>query len=476
MKYLSVVILVLLLTMGACGEENAALESTETFAEETSSSEVTAPTPEPAPSPLPSAYEHMPESMSYPQEDEPTLTAEENDETEENGETEENDENEENPENNEIEITEIEIIENETAIHAVVYEQARFTSFWAKTDTHFFFTPIFSNLYRVPLDDINQGEKVELPGEGDIKIVGIDEPYLFVTRQTRNGLEWRQRYYNTYRISISTLEATLTDSGMYVGMPFYHGASNSILFARADFDEGLAWLESLQLNTGIRNILYEFESDYFHFDPAWRQMENNAVLFNGGWDSPTLIFVDSELQARRLHREDMGWDIFNREINLTQEQEAQEPTPAEVFLSERRAWDHTRIGDWFYYLWSESWQFCESDLYRINVDGTQNELLRDEINYVRLYNFNDSLFATICSECDVESDACWYEAVKLAEDGSIAKILAGGWSGHNLFFAMTRLLNTDIIIIIQPMYYQLDYSVLGIYCIKTGAFFSASVR
>jgi len=294
-KYLPMFVLVFLLVLVACGAM-----------------------PETTFSPVPEVYEHIPEPTHSPQEDEPVFVTEENPE----------DENK----------------ENETSIHAVLDGQARFTSAWAKTDTHFFFTPGTSTLYRVPLNNITQSEKVDLPGEGAIKIVGIDEPYIFVTRQTSNGTDWRQRYYNTYRISIITLQATLADSGMYVGVPFYHAASNSILFARADFDEGLAWLESLQLNTGTRNIFFEFESDHFHFDPAWWQMENNAVVFNGGWGIPVLILVDSELQACRIQGEDIG-----------------KTTPQE------------------------------------QPNGTQRELLQTEMNFTSLYNFNDLLFATVCT-------------------------------------------------------------------------------
>ena len=419
MKYLLMVITILMLALVACSMESTVLEPPPTFSEHSPASEV---------------YEHILEPTYSLQEDEPVVESEENPEYE-NGEV-------------------------EAAIHAVLDSQARFTSVWAKTDTHFFFTPGITSLSRLPLNNIALGERVDLPGEGRIEIVGIDEPYIFAARRTDAGYDWRQANRDTYRVCIITLEATLVDSGMYVSVPFFHAASNSILYVRADFDEGLAWLESFQLNTGIRHILYEFESEHFHFDPAWLQMENDAVVFRGGWGNPILIFVDSELYAQRIRFEDFT-DASPQQEHIFSE--------ADKILNERRAGMRTQIGDRIYYIWhDEEWRW-DGQLHRINVDGTQDTLLQEDIRFSDLFSFNGLLFATICT--GYGDDATLHEVVKLDEDGNIEKVLASVWIGHNHGFAMRKLLDTSIILIMQPVYYFLESEILGLYCTKTGALF-----
>lgn len=353
--------------------------------------------------------------------------------------------------------------------------QANFTSTWAKTDTHFFFTDSeFTGghhlLYRLPLDNIAQGETVVVPGDGHVEILGMNEQYLFVSRRT--GV-WEARNYDTYRISLSTLDAVLIDSGIYYGVPRFHPASNSILFAHDNLDEMTVILEYLQLDTGVRNDLYEFESiNFASSNTGWWQMEDGAVVFiNSDWAGADLaadfVLIDAELRAQRILSTQIG-GIF------TQLPEPLEPqNPAEEYISELDALFSGRfvmIDDWVYYLrLRDDWY---NNLYRINTDGTQNTLLQNDIEFSRLFSINNTLLAIIFPRPHQAEASAWYEAVKLAEDGSIEKVLGGGWDGNNASFGMRQLLDTDIVKIVQFNFFRVDGWVVGLYCTDTGALFS----
>jgi len=377
-------------------------------------------------------------------------------------------------------------VENE--IRAVVDPMANFTSTWAKTDTHFFFSytrfsrdygddgnavyHIHYALYRLPLNDITRGERVAVPGDGEFEILGMSEQYLFVSRRSS---DWDSRSYDTYRISLSTLEAVFIDSGIYYGIPFFHLASNSILFAHGGFDEGAVRLEYLRLDTDQRNIFYEFDSENFlSFNTGWWQMENDAVVFiNSNWagvdGSADFILIDSELQARQIR----SYEI-ERGITLPSEPQ----NPAEEFIFELGAHSfggYATIGDWVYYLWIEDRGHGRSrNLYRINIDGTQNTLLQEETGINWLWGVNNTLLAVVPTDQPAEGPASWYEAVVLAEDGSVAKVLGGGWYGHNATFGIQQLMDTDMVMIMQFNFFIVYGSVLGLYCTTTGALFSLS--
>ena len=363
------------------------------------------------------------------------------------------------------------------------------TSTWAKTNKHFFFTHTLITseygsdgeimlqfeymLYRLPLGNITQGERVTVPGDGEIEIVGICKHYVYVSRRTG---EWNIRNYAIYRISQETLQATLIDYGIYYGVPRFHRASNSILFAHGDFDERLVWLESLQLDTGTRRIFFEFESHNFDsFGMGWRQLENGDIVFiNSAWgameESSDFVLIDSYLQARLVQL----WDPY---INIFQEILPQ--NPAEYFILQIGAWQYrgfATVGDWVYYLWCEvDWR---GNLYRIKPDGTQNMLVQENTNISSLLSVNNTLLATVHVESEEKlgDDVVWHEAVVLSQDGKTIKTLGGGWHGHNSAFGMQRLANMDMVMVMNFSFFWVDGSVQGLFCTATGTLFSVGFK
>jgi len=366
---------------------------------------------------------------------------------------------------------------------AMMDSQARFTSAWAKTEDYFFFThshfaveSVDGNfaLYRLPLDDIGNGERVDIPSEGYIEIVGIDGQYLFVSRSGGEEGTWRVRHndiYRIYRVSLDTLEAVLIDEGIYYGVPFFHLASNSIFFARVNVDERTFWLESLQLDTNERHVFYRLDNFELGNGMGWWQAEQDAVVFiNSAWvaaePNSDFILIDAEFNATQIQLDDISGTFMDAFQPL------QPQNLAEKFIHELppRAsgdWSFVTIDEWVYYLWSEDDWY--GNLYRINIDGTQNTLLQ-EGDFSRLYSINDSLFAMVFMEEGETS--VWYEALKLAEDGSTLKVLGGGWSGFNGVFTIQHLVNTDILMLMHLSVWLIDGWVAGLYCTETGALFS----
>lgn len=376
---------------------------------------------------------------------------------------------------------------------------ANFTSTWAMTDTHLFLTrestkTIYTDghgwgpnnrefqLYRVRLDDITQLQRIDFRSEGgSVEIVGINEQYIFVSRRSNNASEnWLMFQHDTYRICLVTLEAVLIDTGEYSGIPRYHAPTNSILFSHAVFSHWdlngrvQRWrfsLESLCLDTGERHFFYEFTSLNSEAGTGWWLMENDAAVFiNIAWlgisHAADFVLIEPNLQARQVTSHQVGYvwpPLLPTPV-----------TPADEFIYGLGVYALSRsvtVGEWVFHLSSEhDWRVGGSLLYRINIDGTQNTLLRDDLEFLRLYSFNDSglLFATIHVELEMGSVAGWYDAVILSKDGEIQKVLGGGWAGFNSDFGIQRLADTDLIVMMQFGSNWVDEHIFALYCLVTG--------
>ena len=364
-------------------------------------------------------------------------------------------------------------VESPVKIRAVVDIYANFTSTWAKTPTYFFFASSrhVQNgqyefmLYRLPLNDIGRGQLVDLPGEGIISILGVNEEYLFFSRESGN---WGERLYAMYRLSFETLDAEIIGEYESFGIPRFHAASNSILFAHRDFYEGMVWLKSLCINTGTHHAFYEFESDNFLASYGWAQMEDDIVMFiNNSWGAgepdSDFILIDSQLQAERIQHYEFGWP----------HQESFQPpqNPAEELMLELRVWSYfVTIGDSVYYLLPQDSHHGPRDLFRIRVDGTQNTLLQENTDVRRMFSINDIFFATVAT--GGEDDVYAVDAVILDEYGNVIKVLGSGGDGHNAMFGFESLTNTNLVLAMQYNFFLIDGWVRGVYNTETGAYFS----
>ena len=365
---------------------------------------------------------------------------------------------------------------------SVMIDRRAFTSTQAKTNEYFFFTfrEGFGDdaefaLYQLPLNDIAQGRRVHVPGDGEIEIVGLCEDYLFVSR--RSGDHFLRHYY-IYRISLSTLEAQVVGEGIYSGVPFFHAPSNSILLSYRNLDESLTCLEAFHINTGQHRKIYEFEDLTNSLNSGWWKLECGGVVFiSSSWGAFELgsefIFIDTELQAKKIER----GQILNAPPTHAIHLEAQNPAE-EFILSLETVFHNVNFGsfvtidEWVYYLWSdEGWGRFGNDLHRIRVDGTQNTLLQRGMYAYRLFNINDNLFATIVPQPPEGESGVYQQAVKLSADGSIEKMLGNGIHGHNSGFSIQALEGTDLVLVMQLNFFTVDGWVLYVYCTTTGTLF-----
>jgi len=362
----------------------------------------------------------------------------------------------------------------EYEIKAIVDLNTNFTSTWAKTDKYFFFSRTHitfvyaedgtsvrqfdSALYRLPLNDITQGDRVAVPHAGSVGIVGTCGQYLFISQRSCD----MSAMANIYRIAPSTMQATYVYSNEFWGVPVFHAASNSILFAYPNDWHSTLRLGSFQLDTGIHRTIYEFGTYNHHAENmGWWQMENDAVIFvNILWVAsdwgPETSLIDADLQVQRIQLDEVG-----RRQPVPQ-------NPAEEFIFELgvRLGQYATIDDWVYYL-SSPWG---SSLYRIKVDGTQNMLVEEGSNIRWLLDINGTPVGTIFARPNYDTD--WHEAVLFSQDGGISKVLGSGSDGHNWIFHIQHLPGTDMVMIINLSVFRLDGSVQALYCTATGALFS----
>jgi len=296
--------------------------------------------------------------------------------------------------------------------------QENFTTAWAVTDAYVFL-PTRSALSRLPLHDISQAERVEIPGNGFAAILGLNEQYIFVSLQYP-GRHARQHFHShsVFRICLESWEAELLDEGTYFGVPRFHATSNSILFAHAemDLDTGTVTLEYLCLATGERGFFYEFESyNMFASGMGWWQMENGSILFiNSSWGGvepkSDFILIDAELLPQRILFNQIAWTLS-----------------ADILV-------------------------CE--------DGVFEQLL----------SINNQLFATVLTGGH-DFDVWELDFVKLAENRNVEKVVGHGTSGHNRANSILRLPNTDILKIVEGDFFEVDAVILRLYCTVTQAMF-----
>jgi len=365
-------------------------------------------------------------------------------------------------------------------IITVPYERVEnFFSTWAKND-NYFFLPHANGVQLLPLNDISQGEIIHVPGDWDTQLVGLTEEYLFVSR--RIG-EWEEFLFDTYRISLESREVVLLDSGKYAGAPFYHAASNSLIFVNDNLewgsnrnpDETAAWIEQLNLDTLEHHIIYEFESFWERYsDRVWTPLTDGSVIFFYNiWDGfREGAYIDANMQAQNIRFVDF--------VGLRRDEAFATPqNPAEEFINEL-GWvfhhgNYAIIGNEIYYLWNEQWSQNNSwrilgNLYRINIDGTGNTQLTNENNFLNIVGLNNTLIVTMLF--DWQWDGGLIEVAKLSLDGNIEKIIGAGWDGHNSTLRVERLLDTDFIMIMEISGFSDTFSIQGIYCTNTGALFT----
>jgi|GEM_PF-1998394 len=365
---------------------------------------------------------------------------------------------------------------------AVIDENSGITSTYAKTAAHLFIAhneaavrnvdgeeirSDINELYRLPLNNISKGKKVNIPGAGEIEIVGKSDKNLFISRKI--GDNYHKLYYNIYRISLESLQYELIDSGEYLSVPRYHFASNSLLFTYSNFDnkqelfEAQVWIEAFNIDTKVRNTIYKFTSTNFHSGGSgWWQTENDSVVFiNSSWGGAEamsdFILIDSKLATERIQLD---------EIDGTNMKQPVPQNEGEKYIFDLKGLypnDYTTANNWVYYLLTEE-QDNENrtNLYKIKPDGTHNMLIQKNTPISSLLGVGNNLYAIVFTG-NSDGDLNHYNVVKLSQNGKTDKALGSGEAGHNTGFGMCRLEGTEMIMLMGANFFKVDSTVRGIY-------------
>jgi hypothetical protein len=396
-------------------------------------------------------------------------------------------------ENFEVEIEQLpEVEDDETEVVPEIWVvrdfAANFTSRWAKTPTHFFLAhnywayedgrhTHYPALYRLPLNNISQGQMIDLPDSGMIDILGMNDEYLLISHE-KTG-DWRRSHFVIYRLSFETLQATQIAEGVFSCVGRFHAASNSILFLYVDFDlpfeEVTSKLYSLCLDTGERHMIYELETEFLGGIFSWIQVEDDAVVFSAEFAQlgGDMVLIDSQLNATQIS----GITWSDSQSPRFWNQQLPYYSPAREFIYEIEAWrnGYVILGDWVYYLVSEHTvldrpDLVRMDLWRINLDATQNTLLQEDTNIFRLYSTSNTLFGLYGRYFNVDSMRAG--AVRLDGYGNVIAIFGVGSDGHNARLGFESLTGTNMVMAMQYSFFGGDAFVLGIYNPETNEYFS----
>ena len=363
-------------------------------------------------------------------------------------------------------------------VDIVIDQNSRFTSTYARTDTHLFFTEIYHelirddegepissqphfHLHRIPLNNINYRQEVNLPGAGEIEIVGLSETYLFVSRFLR-GESWSDKTYGIFSISLNNLEVTKITTDAFYSVPRFHVPSGSIITAYAPMDadvnghhalQGIVQLSTLNLETKESVLIFEFESYNFDSGSGWWNLADDSLMFvNSSWGAGEMgsdfIYINADLEAKIVNNESIEnmWAGHNTLPYAVEE----------LFEGLNvRSWQWTTVGNRIYYILPVAtddyeWNWTSS-LWRVDITGKNNVLIKEDVNYNRLFGIDDRLFALYGTGHGDDSE--WVHAVTVSENGQFSEIFGAGWSGHNSVFFVSPLENSTLVLAMQGSFF-----------------------
>jgi len=346
------------------------------------------------------------------------------------------------------------------------------TSCYAKTPTHIF-AARENELYRMPLNDIAQQEKISLPGKADQVIVcGLTEEWLFVCAgQTVVDEEYSSYPYlqsaATYKVSLETMEAEKIDESKTEEYPRYNAESNSHLYIRGHT------VEALNLDTGKRGVVFDFNDYYLAGSDnsrisGWFNTLGGVValqIHTGWWGGYYTCLLFGENNEVRIA------DI--QELPKLEQPPEPKPSKAEQALGKRDdIWTYVTCGDYIYYVElqekTEDYQYAR-DLYRMKLDGTSKKLLRAKTNIFRLMEVNGKLLCMANLPDNRDSEEFGFYA--LDEDGKVAKTIAHGWDGEWGWHIYERF--GDLAMFSHQSANGSEDSLVALYDPATGAFFKA---
>jgi len=347
-----------------------------------------------------------------------------------------------------------------------------FTLSYAKTPTHIFASR-GGELYRMPLNDIAQQEKISLPKKfDDIAISGLTKQCLYVSGG-RTNIDEGSSYPRllstvTYRISLETLKVEQVDESevgeipRYGIYPRYNAASNSLLYVR---DHAV---EALKLDTGKRSKIFDFDGYYLGDScvRGWLNAPDGEVVLDilgNWWDGPTNYAIFGKGNAVRMSDRGSYW--FGTEMP------EHKPNRAEKELEKRNDIDtYVTCGDYVYYVERTEEIYDDyyrvKNLYRMKTDSSNNKLLRAKTNIFSLMAVNDNL----CCLAWLPSHSEEMGFYALDENGKVTRTIGHGYDGEWGGSGWRRF--GELIMFNDYMHGSAEDELLVLYDPSTGAVFS----
>lgn|GEM_PF-2986494 len=320
-----------------------------------------------------------------------------------------------------------------------------FTEYYAKTPTHIFAVrggkPFQrgNELYRMPLTDISQQEKIPLPGKFDeIAICGLTEKWLFVsvgqTVYDESSGSPQVKSTITYKLPLDSYKTEKIDEYKIDWYPRYNAASNSLLYLQEKT------VEALHLNTSKRSTVFDFSDYYCSANDSvirgWFNAPDGTVVLDiiahwwAGTQNCIAIGKDNAVQVMDVC--DIPW--------YTQlkgpQNEAEEQLEKRGYDSDRDTYVNTYItcGAYVYYVENVKNTNRTRNLYRVKPDGTAKELLRAGTHIFSLVAVKDKLcclaFAPYTAEDGTVHESDDIGFYSLHEDGKLNKVIDTGWLGE----------------------------------------------
>jgi len=343
-----------------------------------------------------------------------------------------------------------------------------FTEYYAKTPAHIFVVRggnpwVHGNeLYRMPIGDISQQEKISLPGNFDeIAICGLTEQWLYVSCG-QAVLDYDYSSYPklqsavTYRLSLDTLKAEKIDESKTSYYPRYNSANDSLLYVKDKT------VEALNLGTGKRSEVFDFSAYYNPANDAhirgWANTPDGPSLeiLGNWWSGPFYCIVfNSDNVGRVMDRDAVpGW---------------YEPQP------DNSVGDHITCGNYVYYVEATDEKTNDytyvKNLYRMKLDGSDTKLLRAKTNIYTMMAINDKL---CCLAWLPGNDDDVFGFYALDEDGKVVKAIDTGWYGEWANYGWKRF--GDYIMFIFDASSNAEEAISCLYDPATGATFYAYER
>jgi len=147
----------------------------------------------------------------------------------------------------------------------------------------------------------------------------------------------------------------------------------------------------------------------------------------------------------------------------------------EEYLIQQAQWNRpifATVGEWVYF-YHRSRDF--NHLYRISINDAHRVLLREDADFIRLYEWHDFLFAIQYEHSDPDSHygSFYSSIVLLNEYGDMIKQIGSTWASPNNFtFTMYAFGGTDLVATVSKHEgFRRNYTFHSIYCTRTGALF-----